>query len=855
MGARPKSFAGIVTELPVTHDGIEGRADVVRVWSEAQQGIFQWFAHLFEGHPDDTPPEGKSHLVVRARAGCICGDVDIAINRQGKGWSLSLRELVAKFNGNDSPIQTGRLRISRKWDSAFPTFVQQERDGVVRLTRIVNAWCSGWKQTYTVVTREGRTIRATDEHPFLTSDGWRRLDQLRPGMSLHVRGEQRLNGTAPKKQYPTLAGMWHHPFAARNAPDKTHRYGLARVPLHRLVAEAHRNNLSLEIFLTRVYNDNVEELEFLDPAVWTVHHKDRNPTNNAWSNLEVLTNEEHKQLHAREGTDKNVAIKIAHDAVRSVTPYGFEETFDIEVDNDGPRNFLAGGIVVHNTGKTTTIVEGVRRAPEDFILVCAFNKRIADELSERLKDVPSAEARTLHSLGLQMIRREWRRMPVCERDARFARADQLTDRALAGTERQRGEKTPRIIRNLISQLHGKGREMLPLDFSEDTLTKLAFRFDLVPDENWRDYDLDYVVTHALAAMHDAASIPPTYDVGVDHADMLFLPLVWNLTARDYQLVVMDESQDANRARLEMAKRVCSGRICMVGDDKQAIYLWNGAVLNALDEQKRELQAVELPLTTTYRCCKAVVREAQKLVPDIQAGPTNPEGEVRTVDYDEMMREAKAGDVILSRINAPLVTITLKLAQHGKRAKMAGRDIGDGILKILTKLKPGDWATIGEVIDRIQQWEHRQTSKLAAYGQNDLVEKIRDQAAMLLALAEDDNVRSYADLARRIDYLFTDDHEDGEVLCSSVHKAKGLEWDRVWLLMGSLYRRGTSPEECNIHYVAVTRAKSSLMLVETGLSPRLRGARTSQEIRDFKVRTLGEFKPTERNYLTAEDAPF
>jgi DNA helicase-2/ATP-dependent DNA helicase PcrA len=58
--------------------------------------------------------------------------------------------------------------------------------------------------------------------------------------------------------------------------------------------------------------------------------------------------------------------------------------------------------------------------------------------------------------------------------------------------------------------------------------------------------------------------------------MIYLPLAWNLTAKDYQLVVVDEAQDMTAAQLEIAQRVCNGRICVVGDDRQAIYGFRGA---------------------------------------------------------------------------------------------------------------------------------------------------------------------------------------------------------------------------------------------------------------------------------------
>jgi superfamily I DNA/RNA helicase len=49
-----------------------------------------------------------------------------------------------------------------------------------------------------------------------------------------------------------------------------------------------------------------------------------------------------------------------------------------------------------------------------------------------------------------------------------------------------------------------------------------------------------------------------------------------------------------------------------------------------------------------------------------------------------------------------------------------------------------------------------------------------------------------------------------ITCSSVHRAKGLEAERVFVLAKTL--RTDNDEERNISYVAITRAKSSLVYV-------------------------------------------
>jgi superfamily I DNA/RNA helicase len=86
-----------------------------------------------------------------------------------------------------------------------------------------------------------------------------------------------------------------------------------------------------------------------------------------------------------------------------------------------------GNLVVQaraGTGKTTTILAAVRRAPEKRIMLCAFNKLIADELTSRVADLrPRVEAKTLHSLGFDCLKRAWRGVRVdADRGGRLARA-------------------------------------------------------------------------------------------------------------------------------------------------------------------------------------------------------------------------------------------------------------------------------------------------------------------------------------------------------------------------------------------------------------------------------------------------
>jgi hypothetical protein len=736
---------------------------------------------------------------------------------------------------------------------------------------------------------------------------------------------------------------------------------------------------------------------------------------------------------------------------------------------------------VAGSGKTTTLIEGVTRAPEQNPLVCAFNKRIADVLTERLRHT-LATAKTLHSLGYGLIRRQWKGMPVAEDNKR---AEQLTLAALTAVAQRsdnRTEVVPQQIIRLVSKLHTKAREMTPLDWDTDALTALALQFDCEPDDGWREYTLGWVVERAAEALAHAATVAPTRTVGIDYADMVYLPLAWGLTSREYDLVVVDEAQDMTLAQLELAERVCSGRICVVGDRHQcqpagtkvrtihgdvpiehveagdsivswdrhsgyliqsakvnavaardyvgeiysvgagnevarctpnhkwtvrwadkpttvwmlylmqkgtsfrvgqcqmfrqtsdgvqlglqvrvsqeradaawilnlygsyrdaltaerivsaqfglpelcfesanhtvfspemidtvwaslgdltanaerclsaferlieypfyrrtarrlgrqtlfeieavnlldglmsvpvpvdkrqvawhpitvskapfvgrvysldvarhhkyvsdglvtcnSIYGFRGADIGSLDRLKAKLGATELPLSTTYRCATSIVARAQRLVSHIQARAGAPEGTVSSADYEDMLREARGGDFILSRLNAPLVSTMLTLLRRGKRARMAGRDIGAGVTTLITKrLKVFPGMPLRELLDRLDRWERQITQKYAERGLLNLVDQTYDQAGMIRALAEDAGTTK--ELLDKLYWLFTDTAEADQIVLSSVHKAKGLERERVWLLQESLYRREWSQEEANIEYVAITRAIRDLRIV-------------------------------------------
>jgi len=456
------------------------------------------------------------------------------------------------------------------------------------------------------------------------------------------------------------------------------------------------------------------------------------------------------------------------------------------------------------SGKTTTILEACSHAPStDKILLAAFNKRIAVELTNRVS-APNVEAKTLHSLGFAFIRRQWNNLKI-DGDVEYARATA----ALGGD-------APYEMVQMTTKLVGLLKNMMPFEMDGSKVKELAEEFDLVPDEAWEEEGWTAAsICEAAVKARDLAKVKDEQN-RISFDDMIFIPLVNKFIRPWYDIVVIDEAQDMNYAQLLLAQRACksTGRIVVVGDDRQAIYGFRGADAGGLDRLKKELEAKELGLTTTYRCAKSIVRVAQKYVPDFQAGETNPEGIVDHLpDSSMLVGVARPGDFVLSRANAPLMPICLAFLKKGIKARIEGRDVAATLRGIVTGFKA---KSVPHFIERVEGWREKQTKRTLKIKKESVreqkIDTINDQADMLAALA--DGCVNVAEILNRVNTLFGDTEGEGStqnaVVCSSVHRAKGLEADRVFVLEDTI--RDNDDEECNIAYVAYTRAKKHLTLV-------------------------------------------
>jgi DNA helicase II / ATP-dependent DNA helicase PcrA len=464
------------------------------------------------------------------------------------------------------------------------------------------------------------------------------------------------------------------------------------------------------------------------------------------------------------------------------------------------------------TGKTTVIEEACNRVPRDeSIQYVVFNKRNADEAKGRM---PSRVAvSTCHSYGLRIITKALGRRAVETNKVYMMLREYYANAPKFPFEHAR------IVRKLVSLAKGS------LLSDERELDDCIDNFGLLDDgPTWRKGTKKQVDPVAEAnrrreVIGDAlrvldASKQDKWLEMVDFDDMIWLPHALNLPAITFDRVFIDELQDYSAAQVELALRACStfgGRICGVGDDKQAVYGFRGADQYAMRNVIQKISAKVLPLSITYRCPKAVVRLAQEIVPDYEAHESAPEGAVTHASEDRMKQQVQAGDFVLSRINAPLIGLCLGLLKQGRRAMVRGKDIGTNLANIV---KRSEQTSVPDLSAYMQAWRMAERSRLLSKDppNEGAMALVDDKAECIEALCE--GATQVAEVLDRIERLFTDMDDRSAVVFSTVHKAKGLEAPKVWLLANT-FHRGASVEEDNVFYVAVTRAQQELVLVERG----------------------------------------
>jgi superfamily I DNA/RNA helicase len=436
---------------------------------------------------------------------------------------------------------------------------------------------------------------------------------------------------------------------------------------------------------------------------------------------------------------------------------------------------LAGG------AKTFTIIEAMKFA-RGKVLGLAFNKIIKEEFQRRAPR--NVDIKTCHGFGNSVVQALWGKQIVDN--------DRVKNLIREYIKPEPQYEDVCLLQNIIS----KAKNFFLSD--EEEIRKMIVENDM-ESPKYGAITLASMAIDILGRCVECTGF-------IDFDDMVWLPCCHQMNIPKYNWVFVDETQDLNYPQLWMVQQAGrEGRVMAVGDRRQSIYQFRGADKEAIPRMIRELNARVLPLSISYRCARSIVRVAQEIVPEFEAAPNAPEGQVLHCFKSQM--KPRIGDFILSRTNAPLMPIALGLLRDGIRAKIQGRDIGQTLAKLIERSHCDEIVGLVEWLSSYQEKELRKLIK--AHASEGAIEALRDKVDTIKELCE--GIDKVSDLLRRINGLFADDGQ-AQVILSTTHRAKGLEADTVWVLE-STYRPDKGEEEANLWYVAVTRAKNTLWIVQ------------------------------------------
>lgn len=468
---------------------------------------------------------------------------------------------------------------------------------------------------------------------------------------------------------------------------------------------------------------------------------------------------------------------------------------------DGNGRFLLGDFTI--THNTTTILEAVKLLPKDkSITFLAFNKHIKDELKTKLPDY--VRCYTTYGLGMGAIKRKYGDSIKFD-EFKIDKIIQKKSKTWKLNDELDNDYEISMYLNEIKKLVNLSR--LTLTLKQEYLPFLTEKYDINLSEK-NDFK------RVLKVLDTATNDRKTFD----YTDMIYLPAIdksiW-MFPQDY--VFIDEVQDVNRCQIKIVEKILkrdkmngkiTGRLIAVGDKFQGIYGFNAADEKSFNWFENLSNMKILPLSTSFRCSKAVIEKAKEIVPDIKALENAPEGVVRE---GNVLTEARSGDFILCRKTTPLIHLFFHFLTKNKKAIIKGSDIGIHLIELI--------GNINNIDNLISFWENELLSYKKELKNEGILNpsehsgysSLEDKVNTLLFLAK--LSESIVDLKNKISVVFTDDI-DG-ICLSTIHKIKGLEADRVFIVRPDILPMPVKKpwqyaQEKNLEYVAITRSRLELI---------------------------------------------
>jgi superfamily I DNA/RNA helicase len=434
------------------------------------------------------------------------------------------------------------------------------------------------------------------------------------------------------------------------------------------------------------------------------------------------------------------------------------------------------------TGKTTTAVGFSASRPDKKFLYVAFNKTVQMEATERFGAKSNTEARTHHSLAFGAVGRHYgERVTHSWRALGVKNELQLNNTRMAG-----------MVQLTLTKFFQSTDESLTQSHARDAEHKFRAQ----------EHEMSEAVANAKILwrrMQDRSD-----SVAVPHDAYLKM---WALTKPrlNYDYLICDEWQDANPVTAQIVEQQRHAKVLILGDPHQSIYAFRGAI-NAMDQFP---SAERLHLSKTWRFGPKVAEIANLLLSEFKR--------------EKVLIKAMGVDVPY-RSGAPVTKLARTNAQLFKDATLVmGQGVHwvGGVEKYELQKILDAYYLFANQRDRIRDPFLRFFSsfqELAAYA-----EDAKDREAKILVEVIEEYRHETPRLVHEVTKNAVAESADAQLVLTTAHKAKGLDWDYVQiandfeiladteaLLADDPYAQ-IEQQEINLLYVAFTRAKKELAL--------------------------------------------
>ncbi|MGH9301015.1 MAG: ATP-dependent DNA helicase UvrD2 [Acidimicrobiales bacterium] len=525
-----------------------------------------------------------------------------------------------------------------------------------------------------------------------------------------------------------------------------------------------------------------------------------------------------------------------------------------------PLCILAGA----GSGKTRVLTRRIawRVAHEDadssHVLALTFTRKAAGEMRGRLAALgvrPQVVAGTFHSVAYAQLRRYW----ADRGDAEPALLDRKV-RVLAGLVPNRGDRTQTapVLADIAAEIEWAKARMIAPESYPDAAARADRKAPLAPSDMARVYQR-YEEDKRRRGLVDFDDLLSRCALALEEDPTFAASQRWR-----FRHVFVDEFQDVNPVQFRLLRAWLSNNtdLCVVGDPNQAIYSWNGADPELLNQFGSHFPGAEvIHLQRNYRSSPQILALANAVLsegPQGHAGgtgtpvagapgpsfmePDRPDGPLPSITaFDSDTSEARgiamrlrqahrpglawSHMAVLARTNAQLVLVAEALSQ----AEIPYR-LGSGTsFKALPEIKMALANLTGERPDgsfavMIKDLETMAAQARGGASDSGGAEERRGNLEALVRLAREyasmDDAASPKAFVSWLDTAIrgsADDRSSDVVELATFHRAKGLEWPIVMIAglekgfvpIGQASGPAALAEERRLLYVAMTRAETEL----------------------------------------------